>query len=110
MKDCADNLAKPFFIIFTESLSSGVIPLDWKLANISPIYKKGSRSMAGKHRPVSLTCVASKLMESFVKDAMLKHLLENNLNTPDQHGFTKGHSCLTHLLETIASWTEDVDQ
>ena len=66
--------------------------------------------MAGNYRPVSLTCLASKLMESCVKDAMLKHLLENNLNTPDQHGFTKGRSCLTNLLETFESWTEDVDQ
>ena len=41
---------------------------------------------------------------------MLKNLLENNLNTPDQHGFTKGRSCLTNLLEIIESWTEDVDQ
>ena len=37
--------------------------------------------MAGNYRPVSLTCLASKLMESCVKDAMLKYLLENNLNT-----------------------------
>ena len=51
--------------------------------------------MAGNYKPVSLTCLASEQMESCVKDAMLKHLLENNLNTPDQHGFTKGHSCLT---------------
>ena len=58
---------------------------------------------------MSLTCLASKLMESCVKDAMLKHLLKNNLNTPHQHGFTKGRSCLTNLLETFESWTEDVD-
>ena len=41
---------------------------------------------------------------------MLKHLLENNLNTTDQHGFTKGRSYLTNLLETFESWTEGVDQ
>ena len=107
LKDCAETLAKPLSLIFTESLSSGVVLLDWKLANISPIYKKGSQSMAGNYRPVNLTCLTSKLMESCVKDAMLKHLLENNLNTPDQHGFTKGCSCLTNLLETFESWTED---
>ena len=110
MKDCAKTLAKPLFLIFTESLSSGVVLLDLKLANISPIYKKISQSMAGNYRPVSLTCLASKLMESCVKDAMLIHLLENNLNTPDQHGFTKGLSCLTNLLQPFQSWTEDVDQ
>ena len=36
-----------------------------------------------------------------MNDAMLKHLLENNLNTPGQHGFTKGRSCLTNLLEDV---------
>ena len=66
--------------------------------------------MAGNYRPVSLTCLASKLMESCVKDAMLKLLLKNNLNTSDQHCFTKGCFCLTNLLEIIESWTEDVDQ
>ena len=45
-----------------------------------------------------------------MRDAMLKHVLENNLNTPDQHGFTKGRSCITNLLETFESGTEDVDQ
>ena len=43
-------------------------------------------------------------------DAMLKHLLENNLITPDQHGFTNGRFCLTNLLDIFASWTGDVDQ
>ena len=100
LKDCAETLAKPLFLIFTESLSSGLVPLDWKLANISTIYKKGSQSMASNYRLASLICLASKLKKSCVKDAMLKHLLENNLNTPDQHGFTKGRSCLTNLLET----------
>ena len=88
LKDCAETLAKPLFLIFTESLSSGIVLLDWKLANSSPFYKKGSQS--SNNRPARLTCLASKLMVgSCVKDAMLKHLLENNLNTPDQHGFTK---------------------
>ena len=41
LKDCAETLAKTLFLIFTESFSSGVVPLDWKLANISPIYKRG---------------------------------------------------------------------
>ena len=59
--------------------------------------------MANNYRSVSLTYLVSKLVESCVMDAMLKYLLENNLNTPDQHGFTKGRSCLTNLLETFES-------
>ena len=45
-----------------------------------------------------------------MKDVMLKLLLKSNLNTTYQHGFTKGRSCLTNVLETIESLTEYVDQ
>ena len=49
-------------------------------------------------------------MESIIRDAMLQHLVENDLCTTQQYGFTNGRSCLTNLLETFESWTEDVDK
>ena len=49
-------------------------------------------------------------MESIIRDAMVQHLLENGLCTTEQHGFTKGRSCLINVLETFESWTEDVDK
>ena len=49
-------------------------------------------------------------MKSIIRDAMVQHLLENDLCTTAQHGFTNGRSCLTNLLETFESWTEDVDK
>ena len=110
LKECAEIIAIPLYLIFSKSLESGVVPADWKLANVSPIHKKGSRAMASNYRPVSLTCLASKLMESIIRDAMVRHLLENDLCTTAQHGFTNGRSCLTNLLETFESWTEDVDK
>ena len=66
--------------------------------------------MANNYRPVSLTCLASKIMESIIRDAMVQHLSKNDLCTTEQHGFTNGRSCLTNLLETFESWTEDVDK
>ena len=110
LKECAEIIAKPLNLIFSKSLESGVVPTDWKLANKSPIHKKGSRALTSNYRPVSLTCLASKLMGSIIRDAMVQHLVENDLCTTQQHGFTKGRSCLTNLLETFESWTEDVDK
>ena len=49
-------------------------------------------------------------MESIIRNAMVQHLVENDLCTTQQHGFTNGRSCLTNLLETFESWTEDVDK
>ena len=59
------------------------MPADWKFANVSPIHKKGSRAMANNYRPVSLTCLASKIMESIIRDAIL-------LNVPMTRSVTYG--------------------
>ena len=56
---CAEIIAIPLYLLFSKSLESGVVPADWKLANVSAIHKKGSRAMASHYRPVSLTCLAS---------------------------------------------------
>ena len=51
----------------------------WRIALVRPIFKKGLREIAANYRPVSLSCVASKIMESIVRDAMYSHLKDNNL-------------------------------
>ena len=50
LKECAEIIAIPLYLIFSKSLESGVVPADWKLANVSPIHKKGSRAMASNYR------------------------------------------------------------
>ena len=65
---------------------------------------------AGNYRPVSLNCVLCKVMESIVRDAIVKHLKENNLSRSSQHGFMAGRSCLTNLLEYLEDLTHLVDQ
>ena len=110
LKKCAEIITKPLYLIFSKSLESGLVPTDWKLANIPPIHKKCLRALVSNYRPVSLTCLASKLMESIIRDAMVQHLLENDSCTTEQHGFTNGRSCSTNLLEMFESSTEDVDK
>ena len=60
-KVAGDILAHPLSMIFNVSMSSGEVPRDWKEALIKPIFKKGSRAKASNYRPISLTCVASRL-------------------------------------------------
>ena len=50
--------------IFNLSLYSGVVPSDWKLAKVTPIYKgKGDLSDPGNFRPISVVSTVAKLME-----------------------------------------------
>ena len=55
-------------------MNDGEIPKDWKKAFVSTIFKKGSKSLAENYRPISLTCIVCKLMETIVKNALLDHL------------------------------------
>lgn len=109
LKECNSSLSKPLAIIFQKSVDTGVVPIDFKCANITPIFKKGNRNSPGNYRPVSITSVPCKILESVVRDEMLDHLERNKLLSDDQHGFTKNKSCLTNLLETLEEITSCLD-
>ncbi len=86
------------------------VPDDWRESNVTPIFKNGSKSNPGNYRPVSLTSVCCKVMESVIKDAVTNHLTINNLIGSSQHGFMKGKSCTTNLLEFLEAATTAVDR
>ena len=99
----------PLELIFKKSLEDGECPEDWRSANVTPIHKKGDRTDPSNYRPVSLTSQICKVMESLIREHVLKHLTENNILRDEQHGFREGRSCLTNLLEIVEQWTEIID-
>jgi len=76
---------------------TGEVPVDWKLANMMPIYKKGQKEDQGNYRPVSLTLVPGKTTEQIILSAVTRHM-HNQVIRPSQLGFMKGRSCLTNLI------------
>lgn len=103
------ELVKPLTHLFNLSIKLGHIPQDWKDANIIPIFKKGNRSEPGNYRPVSLTCILGKILESIIKEKLCQHFDKYNLIRDTQHGFLSGKSCLTNLIEFFEQVTEDLD-
>ena len=97
--ECAGNLARPLYYLFRDSLDSGIIPDIWKVANVTPIYKKGVKSDPLNYRPISLTSVVCKAMERIIRDKIVDHLDSHNLLSKQQHGFRSNRSCLTQSLE-----------
>ena len=110
LKECASILCKPLTVLFNKSLQLSEVPNDWKTANITPIFKKGSKSSPANYRPVSLTSVVGKIMESCLRDAVVEHLEKNGLINDTQHGFRAHRSCLTNLLEFLEDVTLAVDE
>ena len=110
LKETVEQISTPLAHVFNMSLKEGIVPFEWKEANIIPLFKKGSRNKSVNYRPVSLTSVICKLLETIIRDHMMDFLIKHKLINPSQHGFLKAKSCLTNLLcflEEITKWVDD---
>jgi hypothetical protein len=94
LQDLGESILTPLEIIFNKAMETGQSPEDWKTAYATSIHKKGTKGNPGNYRPVSLTSVPCKIMESIVKDRVMSHLLENGLIQDSQHGFMLGGRAL----------------
>ena len=110
LAETANELAYPLKLIFDCSFNTKQLPLEWKYANITPLYKKGSRTEVINYRPVSLTSIVCKLMESIIRDNIVTHFKINTLFTNRQFGFIKGRSTTLQLLQILDTWTEYLEQ
>ena len=103
----ADEISVFLTELHNKSLKTGDVPEDWKLANVTPIFKKGKRSNSANYRPVCLTIILCKVLESLIGDKVIDHLYKLIKDT--QHGFVKNRSCLTNLLVFLEEVTNYVD-
>ncbi|GAB0183885.1 mitochondrial enolase superfamily member 1 [Grus japonensis] len=94
LRELVEELAKPLSIICQQSWLTGEVPDDWRLANVTPIYKKGWKENPGNYRPASLTSVPGKILERFILSVLTRQVQDNQGIRPSQHGFMKGRSCL----------------
>ncbi|KFV57362.1 hypothetical protein N341_07264, partial [Tyto alba] len=79
LRDLAEVLTKPLSIIFHQSWLTREVPVDWKLANVTPIYKKSQKEILGNYRPVSLTSVPGKVMEEIILSAITQHIQDSQV-------------------------------
>ena len=109
LKTLAETFGPILTKIYNISLQHKQLPPTWKNATITAIFKrKGSKSEAMNYRPVSLTSVPCKVMESLVVDNIITHLIINQLKNPNQHGFTVGKSTVTNLISALNIWSESL--
>ena len=96
-------------LIFNCSLRNKILPEDWRCANVTAIYKKGSKTEVNNYRPVSLTSNVCKLLETFIRDRVINHFYKNKLFSNKQFGFLKGRSTVTQLLTILEDWVEGLE-
>lgn len=110
LTELKEVVALPLCIIFNKSIRSGEVPNDWKIAHVTPVFKKGSRTLAENYRPISLTSIVCKILESLICGIIVTHLSEHGLLKSSQHGFVSHRSCLTNLLEYLETLTALLDK
>lgn len=95
IKNCADSLSIPLYMLFNKSLSTGNFPKLWKKSYLTPIFKSGDKSSIDNYRPI---CIQSSIPKLFEKLILLKiNPSVKSIITTCQHGFVSGRSTLTNL-------------
>ncbi|KAJ7407664.1 hypothetical protein BTVI_62456 [Pitangus sulphuratus] len=77
MRELAEELTKLLSIIYQQSWLTREVSDDWRLANVTPIHRKGQKEDPGNYRPVSLTLVPGKVMEQIILIAITWHIQDN---------------------------------
>ena len=95
LKDAADIVAPSLTSLFNISINTGCFPSTWKLAKISPLFKKGSKQDPSNYRPISVQPTISKLPEKAVHMQLYSYLRDNNLLSQKRFGFTLNSSTVT---------------
>ena len=110
LKELNEEISLPLEKIFNQSLKQGYLPKIWKVGEISAIFKKGNRRIAGNYRPVSLTSIVCKILETLVREKIIQHMRENNLFSKHQYGFIDRRSTTLQLLYILDEWTKILDE
>ena len=98
LRNISAGISNALCDLFNYSLTCGVFPKNWKIANVTPLFKKGDRSVLSSYRPISLLSCLSKVFERVVADLLVEHLKRNNLISNKQAGFVPGDSTINQLI------------
>ena len=92
-------------------LTHNVVPDQWKIAKVIPIYKKGDKRNVNNYRPISNLCSITKIFERLILERI--NVIEQtegcDLTGNKQHGFKKKHSTDMACLEVeskISGWCD----
>jgi retron-type reverse transcriptase len=88
------------------------IPEQWKMSRVIPLHKKGPKSKIENYRPISNLCAVSKVFEKLMLQRILETADVDTLFTPQKHGFRKGRSTVTAImdLQRIITTNMDIDE
>jgi len=110
LREAAVPLAQPLAELLNFSLSLGIFPTAWKVAQVVPIFKKNDPLLCTNYRPISLLPCLSKVFEKLLFDHIFSYLKTNRLLTANQSGFVPGDSTVNQLMSICNNIASHFDQ
>ncbi len=101
LKKVAIYIYQPLTHLFNQCLNENAFPELWKLANVTPVYKKGISSDPSNYRPISVTSVVSKTFEKIICLQMSNYLETNDLINPNQFGYRQNLSTEDAIVKLV---------
>ena len=102
-------MTKSITFIVKKFLLSGMFPVSWKQAKVTPLYKNGSKDEINNYRFISVLPTLSKRVEKLIQKNLLSFLNDFDVIHKSKNGFRSGHSIETALLLMIENWLKVVN-
>lgn len=96
IKNCAQALVFPIWLLFQKSFETGTIPSRLKLSRVIPLFKKGDRKNIANYRVIAISPIILKIFEIAVHRKLMAAVNDKLSNS--QHGFRPRRSVTTNLL------------
>jgi len=81
------------------SFDTGIVPDDWRTANVTPIFKKGNRNKVENFRPVSLISQIGKLFQMIIRDSIVGHLENKNSSVDEIANVNFFYDDIAHVVQ-----------
>ena len=108
LRDCATIIASPLAVLINKIITSAYVPVDWKLAELCPIFKKDDVLDKTKYRPVSIFVLLDKIFEKCLNHQLTEHF--SVILSPFLSAYRKDYNCEAVLLRLTEDWRMDLDK
>jgi len=98
----------PLTNCINKCITTGTFPTELKLADITPLFKKGDPKNKANYRPISLLPLISKIYERVIHFQLSK--FADNFLSPKLCGFRKNYSTQYALFELMKKWQNCLDK
>ena len=112
------SLLKPIFLNVTEplthvmnlSLAQGIVPLEHKIAKVTPLFKNDNKMYVNNYRPVSVLPLLSKILERLMYNRILTFINKHDILYRYQFGFRQNYSTNLALITLVDKITESLQK